>query len=193
MDPLYRPGAIPAPPELSNGETLLREWSYNDLPCIAEASRDTAIRLGTTVPSKFSEDAGRAFIDRQRGRWTTGEGLSLAIVEARTGTAAGLMCLLHRQQPGVVGVGYWVVASRRRKGLTLASLVLLSRWALHLSAVDRLEALVDPGNEASIRVLDGAGFRQEALLRSYTEFEGNRGDAVLYSLLESDIERPTSK
>jgi ribosomal-protein-alanine N-acetyltransferase len=119
--------------------------------------------------------------------------LSLAMVEARTGTAAGLMCLLHREQPGVVGVGYWIVASRRRKGLTLASLVLLSRWALRLSAVDRLETLVDPGSEASIRVLYGAGFRQEALLRSYREFEGHRRDAVLYALLESDIERPTSK
>jgi ribosomal-protein-alanine N-acetyltransferase len=115
------------------------------------------------------------------------------MVEARTGTAAGLMCLLHRQQPGVIGVGYWIVASRRRNGLTLASLILLSRWALRLSAVDRLEALVDPGNEASIRVLNRAGFRQEALLRSYMEFERHRGDAVLYSLLASDIERPTSK
>ena len=166
---------------------LLRKWSYSDLQCIEEASRDPVIPFGTTVPSKFSEDAGRAFIDRQWGRWTMGEGLSLAMVEARTGTAAGLVCLLHRQQPGVVGVGYWIVASRRRKGLTLASLVLLSRWALRLSAVARLEALVDPGNEASIRVLHGAGFRQEALLRSYMEFEGHRGDAVLYALLESDI------
>jgi hypothetical protein len=70
--------------------------------------------------------------------------------------------------------------------------VLLSRWALRLSVIDRLEALVDSGNEASIRVLSGAGFRREALLRSYMEFEGRRGDAVLCSSLESDIERPTS-
>ena len=104
----------------------------------------------------------------------------LPMVEARTGTAAGLICLLHRQQPGVVGVGYWIVASRRRKGLTLASLVLLSRWALHLSAIDRLEALVDPGNEAPIGVLNGAGFRHEALLRSCMDLEERRSDAVLY-------------
>jgi [ribosomal protein S5]-alanine N-acetyltransferase len=87
-----------------------------------------------------------------------------------------------------VGVGYWVVARRRKKGLTLASLMLLGEWALRLSAVDRLEALVDPGNAASIRVLEGAGFRQEGLLRSYMEFEGRRGDALLYALLESDID-----
>ena len=171
---------------------LLRKWTYNDLSCVEEASTDPAIRLGTTVPSKFSEDAGRAFIERQWGRLTTGEGLSLAMVEGRTGIAAGLMCLLHRQQPGVVGVGYWIVASQRSKGLARAGLVLLSRWALSLSSVDRLEALVDPWNEASIRVLSGAGFRREALLRSYMEFEGNRGDAVLFALIDIDFERPTS-
>jgi [ribosomal protein S5]-alanine N-acetyltransferase len=188
VDPQYRPGVIPFPPELSDGQVLLRNWSYDDLPCIEEASNDPVIPLGTTVPSNFSEEAGRAFIERQHGRWATGEGLSLAIVERRIGTAAGLVCLLHRQQPGVVGVGYWVVSSRRKKGLTLASLMLVGQWALRLSAVDRLEALVDPGNAASIRVLEGAGFRREGLLRSYMEFEGHRGDALLYALLESDID-----
>jgi RimJ/RimL family protein N-acetyltransferase len=188
VDPQYRPGAIPAPPELSNARVLLRTWSYSDLPCIEEASKDPVIQFGTTVPSELSEEAGRAFIDRQQGRWTSGEGLSLAMVERRTDTAAGLICLLHRQQPGVVGVGYWVVASRRKRGLTLASLTLLSQWALRLSIVNRLEALVDPGNAASIRVLEGAGFRREGLLRSYMDVEGHRGDALLYALLESDID-----
>ena len=189
VDPQYRPGAISFQPELSDGQVLLRNWTYDDLQCVEEASSDPVIPLGTTVPSKYSEEAGRAFIDRQHGRWTSGEGVSLAIVERRTDTAAGLMCLLHRQQPGVVGLGYWVVASRRKKGLTLSSLMLLSRWALRLSAVDRLEALVYPGNAASIRVLEGAGFLREGLLRSYMDFEGHRGDALLYALLESDIDR----
>ena len=85
-------------------------------------------------------------------------------------------------------MGYWVVASRRRKRLTLASLVLLGQWALRLPAVDRLEALVDPENAASIRVLTGAGFRQEGLLRSHMRLEGRPGDALLYSLLEDDID-----
>jgi ribosomal-protein-alanine N-acetyltransferase len=85
-------------------------------------------------------------------------------------------------------VGYWVVASRRKRGLTLASLTLLSQWALRLSIVNRLEALVDPGNAASIRVLEGAGFHREGLLRSYMDVEGHRGDALLYALLESDID-----
>lgn len=188
---MYRPGAIPAFPELRNGQVLLRDWTYEDLPCIEEASRDPVIPTVTTVPSPFFAEAGRVFVERQWGRQTSGEGLSLAIAEAETGTAIGLMVLLHRQQPGVVGVGYWTVASRRRRGAARTALRALSRWALGLPAVVRLEALVEPGNDASLGVLDGTGFRREGLLREYLEFHASRRDAWLYSLVRSDIHGST--
>jgi RimJ/RimL family protein N-acetyltransferase len=170
VDPVYRPGAIPEPPELSDGQVLLRSWTYCDLPCIEEASRDPVIPTGTTVPSPFSEQAGLAFLERQWQRSASGEGLSLAVTEAGTDTAIGLVCLLHRQQPGVVGVGFWTVESRRRRGFARRGVSLLSRWALGLPAVARLEALVEPDNEGSIRVLEGAGFRREGLLQAYLDF-----------------------
>jgi ribosomal-protein-alanine N-acetyltransferase len=187
MDPIYRPGAISAFPKLRDEQILLRNWTYEDLPCIEEASRDSVIPTITTVPSPFSEEAGRAFVERQWKRQASGEGISLAIVEAETDIAIGLIALLHRQQPGVVGVGYWTVASRRRRGITRTALCALSRWVLGLPAIARLEALVEPGNEGSLRVLDGAGFRCEGLLREYLDFHAIRRDAWLYSLIRSDI------
>lgn len=187
VDAIYRPGAISEPAGLRDDVVLLRRWSYDDLGCIEEASRDPDIASGTTVPERFSDVEGRAFVDRQWGRAASGEGVSLAIVEARSGSAAGLVCLLHRQQPGVVGLGYWIAASRRRRGLARDSVILLSRWALGLRPVDRLEALVDPTNAASINVLEGAGFELEAELRGYFGTGGDRSDALLYSLISTDI------
>lgn len=78
MDPIYRPGAISAFPKLRDEQILLRNWTYEDLPCIEEASRDQVIPTITTVPSPFSEEAGRAFVERQWKRQASGEGLSLA-------------------------------------------------------------------------------------------------------------------
>lgn len=148
---------------------LLGRWSYDDLLCIEEASRDPVIPTGTTVPNPFSEEAGRAFVERQWGRFASGEGLVLAMAEAATGTATGMMCLLHRQQSGVVGVGYFTVASCRRRGSTGTSLSLLSRWALSLPGIVRLEALIQLENEGSIRVVESVGFRREGLLRKYLD------------------------
>lgn len=87
----------------------------------------------------------------------------------------------------MVGVGYRTVASHRRRGITRTALRALSRWALGLPAIARLEALVEPGNDGSLRVLDGAGFRCEGLLREYLDFHASRRDAWLYSLIRSDI------
>lgn len=125
---------------------------------------------------------------RQWGRSASGEGLSLALVRVETGMAIGLMILLHRQQPGVVGVGYWTVPSRRRQGFTRRGLVVLTRWALGLPDVVRLEALVEPDNHGSVRILEAAGFHREGLLRSYLDLNTGRADALLYSLLGEDIE-----
>jgi len=44
-----------------------------------------------------------------------------------------------------------------------------------------------PDNIASQRVLTKAGFRREGLLRSYLAYEGRCFDALLYSLLRSDL------
>jgi len=47
--------------------------------------------------------------------------------------------------------------------------------------------LVVPDNIASQRVLEKAGFRREGHLRSYLVFERQRADALVYSLLPSDL------
>lgn len=187
MDPTYRPGVLPEPPELRDEQVLLRPWSGDDLPCIEEASRDPVIPTGTSVPAPFSNEAGRAFVERQWERQTSGQGLSLAVVEVATGAAVGLVGLFHRQQPGVVGVGYWTVPSSRRRGFAQRSLVLLSQWALGVPGIVRLEALIEPDNEGSIRVAEGAGFRRVGLLRMYLSVGTERVDALLYSLTREDL------
>ena len=46
---------------------------------------------------------------------------------------------------------------------------------------------MEPWNEASIRIAEQAGFRQEGLLRSWQEVGGERKDMLMYSLLRSDL------
>ena len=147
----------------------------------------SSYRGATSVPNPFSDEAGRAFVERQWSRQTSGSGLSLAIVEAATGTAAGMMGLFHRAQAGVVGVGYWTATSRRRQGFARRSLNLLSRWALGVPGIDRIEALIEPDNVGSIRVAEAVGFRREGLLRKYLRTDISRVHALLYSLIREDI------
>lgn len=174
-------------PQLADDRIHLRRWELDDLACIEEASADPAIPEGSTVPATFTATEGRAFIERQWGRHQQGQGISLAIADTDMNRARGLVILLKRPVAGTAGIGYWVVPAARGGGRAVRAVRLLSRWALTTAGFTRVEALVEPGNHASQRVLESAGFTFEATLRSYLRLEARRADALSYVLRVSDL------
>jgi RimJ/RimL family protein N-acetyltransferase len=174
---------------------LLRRWKDADLACAAEG--------------KGVDEAGAlAWIAMQVQRQADGAGLSLAIADGGSGDALGCLSLNARARPGIApvggppegrlafeiqadttGIGYWVLARARRRGLATAGVRLLTRWAIAEVGMRRIEALVEPGNRASLRVLERCSFRREGLLRDYLDLTGGgrRGDAYVYSLIPGDL------
>jgi RimJ/RimL family protein N-acetyltransferase len=173
---------------------LLRRWERSDVACAAEG--------------KGVDEAGAlAWLEMQVRRQAVGAGLSLAIAEAGSGEALGCLSLNARPRPGVApvggppdgllafetqagtaGIGYWVLPRARRRGLATTAVRLLTRWAMADAGMRRIEALVEPGNRASLRVLDRCSFRREGLLRDFLDLGdgGRRGDAYVYSLILGD-------
>ncbi len=145
-------------PRLTDGVVELRPWRYADIGCIEAASSDPRIPAGTTVPAEYTEERGREFIERQWGRRDCGEGLSLAVVDASTGKAMGLVVLLHREDRSLLGLGYWVIPQSRSKGFASRAVGLVIPWALSQPGVARIEAIVEEENEPSLRVLQRAAF-----------------------------------
>jgi ribosomal-protein-alanine N-acetyltransferase len=177
--------SYPDPP-LADGRVLLRRWDGTDIGCVEEASRDPRIPEGTTVPACFTVAAGLAWIERQWGRAANGEGLSLAIAEPGSNEALGAVVLMARGR-GAAGSGYWLVERARGRGLASHAVGLIARWALTDAGLARLEALVELDNFASKRLLEDVGFQREGHLRSYLVFDSRRADALIYSLLPSDL------
>ena len=101
--------------------------------------------------------------------------------------------LAFETQAGTAGIGYWVLARARRRGLATSAVRLLTRWAIAEAGLRRIEALVEPANRASLRVLERASFRREGLLRDFLDLAdgGRREDAYVYSLIPGDL--PTGK
>lgn len=178
---------LPYPdPPLADGTVNLRRWTESDLDCVEEASREGRIPQGTTVPANFTTAEGLAWIERQWARADNGTGLSQAVADARSDEALGAVVLMSRQ-PLTVEIGYWLIQRARGRGLGSRAVALVSRWAVADAGLARVEAFVEPWNIASQRVLEQAGFRQEGHLRSYLVFDGRRADALIYSLLPSDV------
>lgn len=174
------PLGYPDPP-LADELVSLRPWSSGDLPTVIEASRDPYIPKVTTVPAPFTPDAGRRWIERQLGRQTSGSGLSLAVAEAGSDEALGAVVLIKRGERRY-GLGYWLVRAARRRGLASRAVGLLAPWALAQAEVSELEALVEPWNEASARVVERAGFVRDRVLEGEIAVGGRQADVVRYVL-----------
>ncbi|KAL8481692.1 hypothetical protein ACS0TY_027455 [Phlomoides rotata] len=82
----------------------------------------------------------------------------------------------------VVASEYWGkgVATRAVK---MAAAAVFAEWD-HL---ERLEAVVDVDNPASQRVVEKAGFKREGVLRKYYLLKGKPKDAVIFSILSTDL------
>jgi len=183
--PVTNLGTLPYPaPNLGNDLVLLRRWDRRDIDCVRLAATDIRIPWGTSVPAQYTEAAAISFVERQHGRQTDGEGLSLAVQARSAPDAVGLICALFRAQPGVIGLRYWVVPSKRSHGYAKGAIALLSRWLLAETPTTRVEAFVEPGNLPSRRALEGCGFQEEGCLRSYID---GKLDAIVYSLVRLDL------
>lgn len=174
-------------PELRSDGVRLRKWRYDDLACVEAASSDPRIPKGTTVPARYTEEEGRAFIERQWGRQTSGRGLSMAIADSETDEAKGLVFLGLGPIQGHSDLGYWVIPSARRRGLGTEAIRLVSRWVLTATDVHRLVAQVVPDNAASVALLKKCGFAEEGLLRSWLWIDDEVHDVIQVSLVRTDL------
>ena len=174
------PLGYPEPP-LADEAVTLRAWRRTDLPTLVAASRDPYIPKVTTVPAPITKDAGERWLERQALRSRSGVGVSLAIADAATDEAVGSVVLMHRGR-GLYGVGYWLVAPARGRGLASRAVGLACAWALGRPEVAELEALVEPWNEASRHVAERAGFKRDRLLPGEISIAGREADVIRYVL-----------
>ena len=163
---------------LEDGDVVLRPFVDADVPAIVAACQDPEIPRRTSVPSPYTEEDARSFLAGAPNVQ------SFAVVGADDQLlgCVGYQRLNHSRAT----LGYWVVREARGRGVASRALRLVSRWALRELGLARVQLLVEPDNAASIRVAENAGFRREALLRSYIELKGRRRDVYLYALLAED-------
>jgi RimJ/RimL family protein N-acetyltransferase len=180
----------PPDPPLSDGVVTLRPWGEEgDVEAITAACNERAIaEFLDQIPSPYTEDDARAYLEISREGWADGTQTNFAITE--DGPALGSVGVRWVEpDQGVAEVGYWVAAEARGRGLCTRAVRLVSRWVLEDCGAERLQLRADELNPASRKVAENAGFTQEGILRSsrYNARLGRRVDFVMYSLLPGEL------
>jgi RimJ/RimL family protein N-acetyltransferase len=167
----------PPNPDLSDGTVVLRPLKPTDIPDVVAACRDPEIvRWTTEIPEDYTEEHARSWIASTSDGWKSGRA-ELAITE--NGDFAGAIGLVARQD-WIAEIGYWIAPQFRGRGIATRALALISRWAEE-AGFARLQLTIFPGNQASARVAEKAGYAEEGLLRAYANQRGTVRDAYVWS------------
>jgi RimJ/RimL family protein N-acetyltransferase len=176
------------PVELAVGDLRLRPWRVDDTEMVLAAMQDPDIRLWNGFAGEFGlEDVG-VWLTR-RMNWSSGTHASWAVVDGATGELLASVSLhsIDADQ-GDAEIGYWTVPDARGRGVAPAVVDAVCRWAFDTLPIDRIELCHAVENEASGRVAEKAGFRQEGRLRrSFRYGDGVKHDELLWARLADDV------
>ncbi len=81
------------------------------------------------------------------------------------------------------GLGYELARKYWRQGIMTEALSAVINFAFEDLGINRLEALVMPGNLASEELLRNLGFKEDGILREYAFYKGAFHDLTCFSIL----------
>jgi ribosomal-protein-alanine N-acetyltransferase len=86
-------------------------------------------------------------------------------------------------------IGYAMTSETQKgKGLMREALDAVLAHGFHEMNLNRVEAFIGPGNLPSLKLAQGAGFRQEGHLRQHYFHNGALQDSLVFGLLKADYD-----
>lgn len=82
-------------------------------------------------------------------------------------------------------LGYMLLPEYHGKGIVSEAVREVVKYGFQVMNLHSLEAVIDPENHASAKVLEKNGFVKEAHFKEYEFFEGRFLDSVIYSILNN--------
>ncbi|MGN7408712.1 GNAT family N-acetyltransferase [Sporosarcina sp. SAFN-010] len=84
-------------------------------------------------------------------------------------------------------IGYELSKEYWGKGIASEALEAVVKYGFQHLQLERIEALIEPANFASLKLLEKKGFEKEGLLRHYEFTCGKFDDLYMYSILKGDV------
>jgi len=173
-------------PTLETASLRLREIVPADTEAVFRVFADQDVTRYYDLESFNTLDQARSHIGRQATRYQRGELIRWGISQKANDVLIGSVGVAIYPSNAQGGLGYELARPYWRLGIMSEALRIVIRFSFRTLNLNRLQALVMPGNEASARLLAKLGFTEEGLLREYAFFKGRYQDLLCYSLLQRE-------
>ena len=174
-------------PELETERLLLRPVRRGDAEDIyAYASDPEVTRYVLWSPHRSLADS-RAYVRYLRDQYRRGLPSNYAIVLKESGRMIGTIGFMQwLDEHGVVEVGYSIGRKWWNQGIMTEALTRFLALCFSTRSICRVEAMHDPANPASGRVMEKCGMRREGILRQRVNNKGQQCDVALWAIVRED-------
>lgn len=175
------------PITLTTERLTLRWMTNNDVDAQYALFSDPAITRYWSSPAWTDIAQARAYVEKTIAEYKDSSGLRFAVVLQATGEMIGSVKLYDFDDANRrCAVGYALQQSYWGKGFVSEAMTAVLRHAFEEFNMNRIEADVDPRNDASAKVLERQGFVKEGFLRERWIVNNEICDTAFYGLLRRD-------
>ena len=181
---------------LTHDNVTLRPYRLSNAEAALEGIRESLPELLPWMPwahPDYPLKEVRDYIKRSNENWKDGVAREFAIFDKQDGVYLG-GCGLNQidRENRMANLGYWVRTSQTGKGIATTAALLLAEFGFTKLSLNRIEILVAVGNMRSQRVAAKVGASREGMLRNRLNIRGTIHDAVMFSLVPEDLEKPVT-
>ncbi|MBD8878007.1 GNAT family N-acetyltransferase [Roseibium polysiphoniae] len=179
-------------PRIETDGHYLRPPVMTDFRQWAKLRAESRTFLSPWEPIWPADDLTKAGFRRRLRRYARdrrdGRSQPFLLFCARTDEILGGLTLsnIRRGVSQCVTLGYWMGAAHAGKGHMSAAVSAILPFCFNDLGLHRIEAACLPSNEASIRLLQKAGFEREGYARNYLLINGTWQDHILFACLAED-------
>jgi RimJ/RimL family protein N-acetyltransferase len=178
------------PKELAAGPVTLVAFRGDEAANLYRAVAENIDHLRPWMPWAAGEPTVPAqadYIAQARREWDAGTAFGYWLREDTSGELVGCAGLHHRVGPGAIEIGYWVSASRVRRGYATESARALTTAAFAMPRMERVEIHCDEANVASAGVPRRLGYRLDRVIEDAPiEAPGERGPEMIWTMAAAD-------
>lgn len=166
---------------------VLRLVRDEDLAQLLDINADDIVTRYLPYESWRGMDDAQAWMGRAQARLAAGEAWQFVMVLRESGRVIGSFLLFHFDRPnGRAEIGYLLGREHWGAGYMQEAAAAVVDYAFGPAGLRRLEAEIDPRNDASARLLERVGFVKEGHLRERWATKAEVSDSGLYGLLRSE-------
>lgn len=174
-------------PKLETERLILRQVTQEDADQLYEILCDPEVAKYDYFYPVKSKDEVIKFIERYKQELEENEEITWGIILKETNKLIGTCCIGDFNEGARrAEIGYDIAQVEWGKGYATEAIKEIVAFGFNVMNLNRIEATITPGNNASVRVLSKLNFVQEGIVRERDLMKGQLVDGIIMSVLKRD-------